>query len=297
MGLPAQAHGAKATPLAQAHSHENICRYIARESESVVVSVGYRLAPEHKYPAAYEDCLNATIHFMKNIEHYGVDPARIIVCGDNAGGNLAAAVTQTLAGRSDLPRLRAQILIYPGLQALDFNLPSYQQNGGVPLLFRERAAFCVLQYLNGNALHMQEILEGSHIPPDMRLKYRKWVSPDNIPEKFKVRGYKPHKPHEFKGEVFEKVTRSFEPNLCLLLAEDALVEQLPESFILTCEYDVLRDDGLLYKKRLEDNGVRVTWYHLEDGFHGVISLYDFCGISFPAGKRGLDRIITFIKGL
>ncbi|KFP22294.1 Arylacetamide deacetylase-like 4, partial [Egretta garzetta] len=252
-------------------SHENICRYIARESESVVVSVGYRLAPEHKYPAAYEDCLNATIHFMKNIEHYGVDPARIIVCGDNAGGNLAAAVTQTLAGRSDLPRLRAQILIYPGLQALDFNLPSYQQNGGVPLLFRERAAFCVLQYLNGNALHMQEILEGSHIPPDMRLKYRKWVSPDNIPEKFKVRGYKPHKPHEFKGEVFEKVTRSFEPNLCLLLAEDALVEQLPESFILTCEYDVLRDDGLLYKKRLEDNGVRVTWYHLEDGFHGVIS--------------------------
>ncbi|NXJ91731.1 ADCL4 protein, partial [Corythaixoides concolor] len=102
-------------------SHEKLCRYIARESESVVVSVGYRLAPEHKYPAAYEDCLNATIHFMKNIEHYGVDPARIIVCGDSAGGNLAAAVSQTLAERSDLPKLRAQILIYPGLQALDFN--------------------------------------------------------------------------------------------------------------------------------------------------------------------------------
>ncbi|NXE80054.1 ADCL4 protein, partial [Cochlearius cochlearius] len=159
-------------------SHENTCRYIARESESVVVSVGYRLTPEHKYPAAYEDCLNATIHFMKNIKYYGVDPARIIVCGDSAGGNLAAAVTQTLAGRSDLPRLRAQLLIYPGLQALDFNLPSYQQNGGVPVLFQEHATFYVLQYLNGHALHMQEVLEGSHIPPDMRLKYRKWVSPD-----------------------------------------------------------------------------------------------------------------------
>ncbi|NXV78828.1 ADCL4 protein, partial [Atlantisia rogersi] len=159
-------------------SHEKICRYIARESESVVVSVGYRLAPEHKYPAAYEDCLSATIHFLKNIKHYGVDPARVIVCGDSAGGNLAAAVSQTLVGRSDLPRLRAQILIYPGLQALDFNLPSYQQNRGVPLLLRERAAFYVLQYLNGHTLHMQEVLEGSHIPPDMRLKYRKWVSPD-----------------------------------------------------------------------------------------------------------------------
>ena len=110
---------------------------------------------------------------MKNIEHYGVDPANVIVCGDSAGGNLAAAVSQTLAGRSDLPRLRAQILIYPGLQALDFNLPSYQQNRGVPLLFRERAAFFALQYLNGDALHMQEVLEGSHIPIDIKLNYRK----------------------------------------------------------------------------------------------------------------------------
>ncbi|NXD16299.1 ADCL4 protein, partial [Nothocercus nigrocapillus] len=85
-------------------THEKLCRSIARESESVVVSVGYRLAPEHKYPAAYEDCLNATLHFMKNTEHYGVDPARIIVSGDSAGGNLAAAVSQTLASRSDLPK-------------------------------------------------------------------------------------------------------------------------------------------------------------------------------------------------
>ncbi|XP_010575820.1 PREDICTED: arylacetamide deacetylase-like 4 [Haliaeetus leucocephalus] len=278
-------------------TYEKVCRYISRESESVVVSVQYRLAPEHKYPAAYEDCLNATIHFMKNIELYGVDPANVIVCGDSAGGNLAAAVSQTLAGRSDLPKLRAQILIYPGLQALDFNLPSYQQNRGVPLLFRERAAFFALQYLNGDALHMQEVLEGSHIPPDMRLKYRKWVSPDNIPEKFKVRGVKPLRPTDFIAEVYETVKRFCEPNLCPLLAEDAIVHQLPESFILTCEYDVLRDDGLLYKKRLEDNGVRVTWYHLEDGFHGIISLYDYCGFSFPAGKRGLDSVVNFLKSL
>ncbi|XP_054251008.1 arylacetamide deacetylase-like 4 [Indicator indicator] len=278
-------------------TYEKVCRYLSRESESVVVSVQYRLAPEHKYPAAYEDCLNATIHFMKNIEHYGVDPANVIVCGDSAGGNLAAAVSQTLAGRSDLPKLRAQILIYPGLQALDFNLPSYHQNRGVPLLFRERAAFFALQYLNGHALHMQEVLEGSHIPPDMRLKYRKWVSPDNIPEKFKVRGVKPLRPTDFIAEVYETVKRFCEPNLCPLLAEDSVVHQLPESFILTCEYDVLRDDGLLYKKRLEDNGVRVTWYHLEDGFHGIISLYDYCGFSFPSGKRGLDSVVNFLKSL
>ncbi|KAK1198439.1 ADCL4 protein, partial [Pygoscelis papua] len=251
----------------------------------------YRLAPEHKYPAAYEDCLNATIHFMKNIEHYGVDPARIIICGDSAGGNLAAAVSQTLAGRSDLPRLRAQILIYPGLQALDFNLPSYQQNQRVPLLFRECAAFFVLQYLNGDAPNLEEVLEGSHMPIDIKLNYRKWLSPDNIPEKFKVRGYKPHVLLDCTTEVYETVKRFCEPNLCPLLAEDAIVQQLPESFILTCEYDVLRDDGLLYKKRLEDNGVRVTWYHLEDGFHGIINSFNSDWLSFSSGKRGLDNIV------
>ncbi|PKK24160.1 arylacetamide deacetylase-like 4 [Columba livia] len=277
--------------------YENICRFIARESESVVVSVGYRLAPEHKYPAAYEDCLNATIHFMKNSEHYGVDPANVVVCGDSAGGNLAAAVCQTLAGRSDLPKLRAQILIYPGLQALDFNLPSYQQNRGVPLLYREHAVFYVLQYLNGNLLHMQEVLDGSHIPIDIKLKYRKWVSPDNIPEKFKIRGYKPHVLLDCTPEVFEKVKRFCEPTLCPLLAEDAAIRQLPESFILTCEYDVLRDDGLLYKKRLEDNGVPVTWCHLEDGFHGIICLLDKYVLSFPAAKRGAYNIVSFLKSL
>ncbi|NXM03593.1 ADCL4 protein, partial [Tyrannus savana] len=278
-------------------TYEKVCRYLSRESDSVVVSVQYRLAPEHKYPAAYDDCLNATQHFLHHLEHYGVDPARVTVCGDSAGGNLAAAVSQTLVGRSDFPKLRAQILLYPGLQALDFNLPSYHQNRGVPLLFRERAAFFALLYLNGDALHMQEVLEGSHIPPDMRLKYTKWVSPDNIPEKFKVRGVRPLRPTDFIAEVYETVKRFCEPNLCPLLAEDSVVQQLPESFILTCEYDVLRDDGLLYKKRLEDNGVRVTWYHLEDGFHGIISLYDYCGFSFPSGKRGLDSVVNFLKSL
>ncbi|NXY86769.1 ADCL4 protein, partial [Alcedo cyanopectus] len=272
-------------------SHDELCRFIARESHSVLVSVGYRLAPEHKYPAAYEDCLNATIHFMRNTELYGVDPANVTVCGDSAGGNLAAAVSQTLAGRSDLPKLRAQILIYPGLQALDFNLPSYHQNQRVPPLFREHAAFFLLKYLSGHGLHVQELLEGSHIPMDIQLNYRKWVSPDNIPEEFKARGYKPHVLLDCTSEVHETVKSLCEPNLCPLLAEDAVVHQLPESFILTCEYDVLRDDGLLYKKRLEDNGVPVTWCHLEDGFHGIINSCSSPWLSFPAGKRGVERIV------
>ncbi|XP_042335487.1 arylacetamide deacetylase-like 3 [Sceloporus undulatus] len=278
-------------------THENICRYIARESESVVVSVEYRLAPEHTYPAPLNDCLAAATHFLKAADDYGVDRTRIIVAGDSAGGHLAATVCQTLAVRPGLPKVRAQILLYPGLQAVDFNLPSYQQNRAVPILFRERSAFYMLQHLNGNAAHLEEVLEGSHVPVGLRLKYRQWLSADNIPKEFKTRGYKPFVPIGCEDDVYEALKILSSPECSPLLAEDALLRRLPETFILTCEYDVLRDDGLLYKKRLEDNGITVTWHHLSNGFHGVLSFFDGLWLHFPSGKKGMDAIVNFVRSL
>ncbi|NXY47867.1 ADCL4 protein, partial [Ceuthmochares aereus] len=159
-------------------AYERTCRFFARTSNSVVVSVGYRLAPEYPYPTQFEDCLVATIHFMKAAQDYGVDPSRIIVCGDSSGGTLAAAVAQALVNRSDLPKLRAQILIYPFLQAVDFNLPSYQQNKGVPLLLKERTIAFGLKYLNKDLSAIKAVSKGCHVPEYLQRKYQKWVSAD-----------------------------------------------------------------------------------------------------------------------
>ncbi|KFV79460.1 Arylacetamide deacetylase-like 4, partial [Struthio camelus australis] len=250
--------------------YERTCRYFARKSNSVVVSVGYRLAPEYPYPAQFEDCLAATTHFLRTAEDYGVDPTRVVICGDSSGGTLTAAVAQAMVNRKDLPKLRAQILIYPFLQGVDFNLPSYQQNKGVPVLLKERTLILGLKYLNKDLSVMNEIFKGVHVPEDLQLKYQKWLSPDNIPEEFKTRGYKPRKIYPSSEELYAKAKPIFDPVFSPLLAEDTVIPQLPEAFILTCEFDVLRDDGLLYKKRLEDHGVKVTWCHLEDGFHGTV---------------------------
>ncbi|XP_075762531.1 arylacetamide deacetylase-like 4 [Pelodiscus sinensis] len=277
--------------------YERVCRFIARESDSVVVCVGYRLAPEHPYPTQFWDCLATARHFMMTAEDYGVDSARIIICGDSSGGTLTAAVCQALVSRTDLPKPRAQIMLYPFLQALDFNLPSYQQNGSVPLLLRNRAVALGLQYLNKDLSLMKGILEGSHVPKDLKLKFGKWLSPDNIPVEFKTRGYKLHVPSSYSEELHTMAKQAFEMTFFPLLAEDAIVCQLPEAFILTCEYDVVRDDGLLYKKRLEDNGVPVTWYHAENGFHGMLFLIDYGVVSFPCGKRAMGSVVNFIKGL
>ncbi|XP_013795515.2 arylacetamide deacetylase-like 4 [Apteryx mantelli] len=279
-------------------AYERTCRSFAKTSNSVVVSVGYRLAPEYPHPVQFEDCLAATIHFMRTAEDYGVDPTRVIVCGDSSGGTLAAAVAQAMVNRKDLPKLRAQILIYPYLQGMNFNLPSYQQNKGVPALLKERTLSLGLKYLNKDVSIMNDMFKGVHIPEDFQLKYQKWLSSDNIPAEFKTRGYKPEKIHPFSEEIHALTKTVFDPVCSPLIAEDTVIAQLPEAFILTCEFDVLRDDGLLYKKRLEDHGIKVTWCHLEEGFHGTIYLAHLSRMtSFQSGNKGLQRIADFLESI
>ncbi|XP_044308274.1 arylacetamide deacetylase-like 4 [Varanus komodoensis] len=278
------------------NSYDHVCRYLAKESDSVIVSVGYRLAPEEKYPSQFQECLAASMHFIKAAKDYGVDPSRIIICGDSVGGNLTASVCQALASTADLTRPLAQVLIYPGLQAIDFNLPSYQQNQAVPILYREHVICAALQYLNKDLSVLESVVQGCHVPSDIKKRFAKWISSENIPDEFKVRGYKPPSTSSFVDDVHEVVKQALETTFSPLMAEDAIIRQLPKACIITCEYDVLRDDGILYKKRLEENGVPVTWFHIEDGFHGVINLFDGF-LSFPSGKKVVDSIVAFLKDL
>ncbi|MEC3975760.1 alpha/beta hydrolase [Amycolatopsis sp. H20-H5] len=92
-------------------SHDDHGRMICRDVGAVVVSVAYRLAPEHPFPAAFDDCLAATRWAVDAIATLGGDPDRLAVAGDSAGGNLAAAVA--IAARTDGPQLAAQLLVYP----------------------------------------------------------------------------------------------------------------------------------------------------------------------------------------
>jgi acetyl esterase/lipase len=106
-------------------SHDVVCRKLAHEGEMIVISVDYRLAPEHKFPAAAEDCIGATQWIAANAKQLGIDVARLTVGGDSAGGNLAAVVA--IAARDGAgPKIAGQVLIYP---ATDFrmNHPSHSE--------------------------------------------------------------------------------------------------------------------------------------------------------------------------
>lgn len=107
-------------------THDGACMALANEAGCAVFSVDYRLAPEHKYPAAADDCYAFTRWLAENAADKGVDAQRIAIGGDSAGGNLAAVVA-LMARDSGLPAIRLQLLIYP---VTDYCLdtPSYIEN-------------------------------------------------------------------------------------------------------------------------------------------------------------------------
>ncbi|MBN8987567.1 MAG: alpha/beta hydrolase [Rhizobiales bacterium] len=98
-------------------SHDVVCRKLAHEGELIVISIDYRLAPEHKFPAAVDDAMSAVKWIASNAKELGIDASRLVVGGDSAGGNLAA-VTALAARDGDGPKLAGQVLIYP---ATDFS--------------------------------------------------------------------------------------------------------------------------------------------------------------------------------
>jgi acetyl esterase len=118
--------------LGDLETHEAVARAHAVETEAIVVSVDYRLAPEHPFPAGIDDSWAALRWVGEHAAELGGDPNRIAVAGDSAGGNISAVMTQ-LARDNGGPPLVFQLLWYPSLTA-DLSLPSYTENADAPML-------------------------------------------------------------------------------------------------------------------------------------------------------------------
>jgi acetyl esterase len=126
------------------------CRQLASAAGAIVVSVDYRLAPEHRYPAAFDDSYAATVWVGAHAAEIGGDPARLAVAGDSAGGNLAAAVALAARDRGG-PELAAQLLIYP-VTDFNFGTASYQDNREGYLLTKGSMQWFWAHYLGAQDL-------------------------------------------------------------------------------------------------------------------------------------------------
>ena len=154
-------------------THDVVCRQLALGARCAVFSVDYRLAPEHPFPAAVDDCFFATRFVFENAKTLGVDPQRIAVGGDSAGGNLAAVVA-LMARAAGGPPLAYQLLIYPATdQRCQF--ASHERNGEGYLLTKDGIRFFRGGYLPNEAdrtdWRASPLLAASHagLPPALVL--------------------------------------------------------------------------------------------------------------------------------
>ncbi len=191
-------------------THDPYCRALASEAGVMVVSVDYRLAPEHKFPAGLEDCLAATEWVLAHAGELGADGSRVLVGGDSAGATMATVVALLLRDKG-VTALAGQILFYPVTGYYDPPTASYLENAEGYGLTRKGMMWFWDHYLNDRS-----------------------------------------EAADFRAAPLRAASLS----------------GLPRALVVTAEYDVLRDEGQAYAKRLGEAGVPVTHVFVEGMNHG-----------------------------
>ncbi|MEQ2306784.1 hypothetical protein AMECASPLE_011802, partial [Ameca splendens] len=281
-------------------SYDKMSRMISDELNTVVVSVEYRLFPDVHFPEPFLDCVAAAKHFLSAevLAKYAIDPERVAVSGDSAGGNLAAAVAQEISTDDSMSvKFSVQALIYPALQALDFNTPSYVQNHNMAILSRQVMVQFWLQYLGADISVEPQLIANNHsamqqlaLTSELRSRLD-WTT--LLTQKFK-KSYTPVVVERDSHGLLKKVPGFLDVRSSPLLAGPEVLAKCPRAYILTCEYDVLRDDGLMYARRLQDAGVSVASDYYEDGFHGCLSFTSW-PMDFDVGKRALRGFVNWLQ--
>ena len=217
-------------------THDTLCQHLCHFSGAAIVSVDYRLAPEHPFPAAADDCFRALDYVHRNAALLKLDPNRIALAGDSAGGNLAALVSQAArdlrATSNDHPAIVFQALIYPVIDA-GCDTVSYSDFATDYGLTKEQMQYFWKCYCGGDASN-----EAAASP----------LRGDNL-------------------------------------------SGLPATWILTAEFDVLRDEAESYAFKLKTAGTKVDFERWRGQIHGFIHYAGF----FDEGRRAVERVAQKLK--
>lgn len=164
---------------------------------------------------------------------------------------------------------KIQFLFNPVLQALDMDTPSYRENSNFPSLFKSAVVRSWSEYITADRSLEKAMLSNQVVPEESShlLKFVNWSS--LLPKRFK-KGHVYNNPTYGSSELSKKYPALLDVRVFPLLADDKKLHGLPRTYIITCQYDILRDDGIMYATRLQNAGVPVTHNHIENGVHGLL---------------------------
>jgi len=214
-------------------SHDGLCRILAKKSGAFVVSVDYRLAPEHVFPAAVNDAYAALNWVSTQGKQLDIDTTKVAVAGDSAGGTLAAVVCLMARDRKG-PIVVFQALIYPGVDTTNLNTESYKMFAKGFMLDKSNVERFIGMYL-----------------PNAKNRTNPYASP--------------------------------------MLAKSHV--GLPPALVITAGFDVLRDEGEAYAKKLKDAGVPTRAIRYPGLIHGFVSAPRL----LPQARQATDEIAEALR--
>ena len=218
--------------LGSIESYDPICRRLAKDLNTLIISVNYRLSPEFPFPVALNDSYSAILWVKDHLFDLDADVDKIFVMGDSTGGGLATLVALRNKKRNDFA-LKGQILIYPWVSG-NFNYKSFEY-----------------------------FKEGYGLSKKLMNVFRKcYICNSN----------------DFNNPEFSPI-------------DNKDLSKLPETFIVTASHDVLRDQGILYTKKLIEAGNRVIYKNYLQTIHGFFTYYKV----LPRGKKMYHDIINTLR--
>ncbi|UJR20690.1 hypothetical protein I4U23_023811 [Adineta vaga] len=252
--------------LGSIETYDQATYLLANLTRTIVIAVEYRLAPEHRFPSSLDDCLLVSRELFENGENYRINPSRIILSGDSAGGNLALVVSQLLIQDGYQPYLLC--LLYPSLQFLDLTLPSYRTylKQNVLGVLNEDNLILMISLLTGKKLPItRDILLNSHVTIDDQ----KTLYPLIDPNKYLSISHEMNDTREGNENLIKHLKYLISPLMSPLLVSDQQLSQLPQVLLFTTEFDILRDEGFIFASRLRSLNKSIYHHHFKNAFHGA----------------------------
>jgi acetyl esterase/lipase len=279
--------------------------------------LSYRLAPEYPHPIPINDCYSATKYILQNPREFNADPSRIVIAGDSAGGNATAVVTQRILAEK-LPQPKLQVLIYPWLQMINFNLPAMNKYGGGAISV-EKLILWYLGLVNAKSTVLREFREHNHtaLIPDagLRQRIKSYLDVTRIPDKYKT-GKKYYKHyHSIEKKIYQEslheksvlhkekhshvrslAHKFYDPTVSPLFADHESLVGLPRALIVSVENDPIKDEGLLYAERLKKARVDVDVMFYDNGaYHGIVTQIEHKG-GYQIARDMQDDLINYLSG-
>ncbi|XP_067667961.1 arylacetamide deacetylase-like [Haliotis asinina] len=278
-------------------AYDPLTRKLAKDTGYVVISVDYRLAPEHPYPAAFDDCVKVVEYILENSQDLGLNPTRVAVAGDSAGGNLAAAVSLRLK-----EKIRVQVLLVPVLQVLNFNTTGFIENVSyMRKSFNDPDNVLLwLSYAGIDFKFLSQFLSNNHTSVELKnSKYAEYVNPDKLVPKYYIRTLALRDTEQRKDfgnkELWEKIKeRLLDPYLAPLMADDAMLRRTAHAYVMTAGYDIIRDDGIMYVSRLKAVGTKAMIRNFPEAFHHALWFHSG-PLRVNVGTRIVRDVTNFLK--